>query len=247
MSNEATKALSFVRGTMCLFGSEENPSDYEQRGTALESVRGRTLSLDLEPIAQFGLVLWWETEQNPETLVKFFCSVDQKLGIKAACVCARWAISHFWTDKTDSRPIKAVATTEKYLRGEATLEEVRAAADAAAAAAYAVRNAENAAAYAAAYAADAAAYAAAYAVNAAAYAENAAAYAENAAYAAAYAAYAAAYAVNAAAYAENAAAYAAAYAAAHAAARAAARAARLELCKEIRKAIELPSVRLIWK
>ena len=213
MSNEATKALSFVRGTMCLFGSEENPSDYEQRGTALESVRGRTLSLDLEPIAQFGLVLWWETEQNPETLVKFFCSVDQKLGIKAACVCARWAISHFWTDKTDSRPIKAVATTEKYLRGEATLEEVRAAADAAA---YAVRNAENAAAYAAAYAADAAAYAAAYAVNAAAYAENAAA-------------------------------YAAAYAAAHAAARAAARAARLELCKEIRKAIELPSVRLIWK
>ena len=204
MSNTAT-AMSFVRGTLIAYGSEENPEDYAERSSALEEMLEGNLTSNSEAVAQFGLLLWWETEQDPEVIIKFLCSVDQKLGTKAACVCARWSIERFWTDKTDTRPIDCVNVTERWLRGEATIDEVNAAA--------------NAAYYAAYYAA----YAAANAANAA-YAAYAAANAANAAYAANAARYAAAYAVNA----VNA-------------------AARLELCKEIRKVIELPSVRLLWK
>jgi hypothetical protein len=91
--------------------------------------------------------------------------IDRKLLVRAACDCARLAMKY----TTDPRPLRAIETAEAWCDGQATLEEVR--------------DAARAAAYATAYAADAA-YAAA---RAAAYA----AYAAAAARAAAYAAYAA--------------------------------------------------------
>jgi hypothetical protein len=88
--------------------------------------------------------------------------------VLAACECARLMLK--LVAKGETRPLKAIETAEKWAKGKATIQEVRAdAADAADAAntAYAA-NAANAAAYAA-YAAYAAAYAAyaAYAANAA--------------------------------------------------------------------------------
>jgi hypothetical protein len=132
--------------------------------------------------------------------------------VLVACQCARLALPY----TKDPRVLKCIETAEAWTRGEATQEELRAAAAAAADAAYDAYAAANAA-YAAAYAAYAA-YDAAYAAYAAAYAAYDAAYdAAYAAYAAAYAAYDAAYAAYDAAYAAYAAAnaaYAAAYAAA---------------------------------
>ncbi len=81
--------------------------------------------------------------------------------VLTACACARLSLRY--VKKGEKRPLIAIQIAEKWARGKATIEEVRKAA-----------------------AADAAAYAAA---DAAAYAADAAAYA---AYAAAYAAYAAA-------------------------------------------------------
>jgi len=81
-------------------------------------------------------------------------SVDRKLLVAAACDCAELALPYVPSD--EDRPRIAIETARKWLRGEATLEEVRAAAYASSAydAAYA--------AYAyAAYADSAAAYAAA--------------------------------------------------------------------------------------
>jgi hypothetical protein len=121
-------------------------------------------------------------------------SDERKRLVLAACECARLALP--FVQKGETRPLTAIETAEKWARGEEgiTLEQVRAAADAAYAA--------HAAAYAAYAAADAAAAAtaadAAYAAYAAADAAYAAADAADAAYAAAayaaaaYAAYAAA-------------------------------------------------------
>jgi hypothetical protein len=99
--------------------------------------------------------------------------------VRAACACARHARPYVRAG--EHRPRLAIETAERWSRGEATLEEVRAAADAAADAA----DAADAAAYAAyaAYAAAHAAYAAyaAYAAHAAAYAADAAAHAADAA------------------------------------------------------------------
>ena len=112
-----------------------------------------------------------------------------------ACDYAEHVLTIFErTNSEDKRPRTAIETARKYVRGEATLQDLHAAA-------YAAANAAYAAAYvaAAAYAADVAAYAAA---NAYADAANAAAYAAAAAYAdaaAAYAADVAAYAADAAA------------------------------------------------
>ena len=107
-----------------------------------------------------------------------------------ACDYAEHVLTIFErTNSEDKRPRTAIETARKYVRGEATLQDLHAAA-------YAAANA----AYAAAYVAAAAAYAAAYAAYAAAYAAYAAA---NAAYAAAYVA---AYAADVAAYAADAAA-----------------------------------------
>jgi hypothetical protein len=102
--------------------------------------------------------------------------VDRKAIVLAACDCAALALR--FVPPCEQRPRIAIATTRKWARGRATIEQVRAAAYAAAAAAAAD------AAYAA-YAAADAAYAAyaAYAAADAAYA--AAAAAANAAYAAA--------------------------------------------------------------
>ena len=102
--------------------------------------------------------------------------------VLAACACARTALD--FVPKGELRPLRAIETAERWARGEASLQEVRADADAAYAYAYAYD-----AAYAAAYAAYAAAYATAAAAADAAYAAHAAAsHAADAAYDAAYAA-----------------------------------------------------------
>jgi len=89
--------------------------------------------------------------------------------VLAACGCARLSLKY--VKAGEERPRIAIETAERWAKGKATIEEVRAAAYAAADAAYA--------AYAAYAAADAAyaAYAAAYAADVAAYAADAAAYA----------------------------------------------------------------------
>jgi len=83
-------------------------------------------------------------------------SKSRKKLVLTACECARLALEH--VPKSEDRPRIAIETAEAWARGEATLQEVRdaayAAADAAAAyAAYAAYAAADADAYAAAYAA----------------------------------------------------------------------------------------------
>ena len=121
--------------------------------------------------------------------------------VLAACDCAELALR--FAPEGEDRPRIAIETARRWARGEATLDEVRDAADAAADAAactatYADCAAACAAAYAAANAARAAVYAADAAACAATYADCAAAdavdAAVDAAYAAAYAARSAAYA-----------------------------------------------------
>jgi hypothetical protein len=114
--------------------------------------------------------------------------VDRTLIVLAACDCAELALRH--VPAGEDRPRAAIDTARSWARGEATIEAVHAAADAAA---YASAYAAYAAADAAHAAADAAyaAYAATYAARAA-RAAYAAAYAASAAYAAADAARAAA-------------------------------------------------------
>ncbi len=96
--------------------------------------------------------------------------VDRKLIVKAACLCARTALKY--VRPGEDRPLKCIETTERWVRGEATIEEVREARRAAVDAAYAAAYAASAAAAYAAAAADAASAAAA---SAAAYAAAAAA------------------------------------------------------------------------
>ncbi len=102
--------------------------------------------------------------------------------VSLACDIAARALKH--VPKDEKRPKQCIAVVRRWVKGLATIEEVREARRAA----YAAADADAYAAYAADAAADAAAYAA--------YAD-AAAYAAYAAYAAAYAAYAAAYAADA--------------------------------------------------
>jgi len=104
-------------------------------------------------------------------------NIDRKLIVTAACDCVELSLR--FVTAGEARPNEAINVTRRWLAGKATREEVRAAANAAANAAYAADAAANAA-----YAADAAANAAYAAANAA-YAADAAA---DAAYAAAYAA-----------------------------------------------------------
>jgi hypothetical protein len=119
--------------------------------------------------------------------------VDRSLLVLAACDCAETALK--FVHAGDERPRRAVETARRWAAGEATLEEVKAAASAAdaAAVAYAAARASVAAAYAADAAARASA-AAAYAADASAHAAYAAARASAAAaaHASAHAAYAAA-------------------------------------------------------
>jgi hypothetical protein len=143
--------------------------------------------------------------------------------VRATCECARLALPY--VRKGELRPLQAIELAERWAQGETVpRDELRTAAAAAAAAAYAA-GAAAAAAYAAGDAAAAAYAAAAAAAYAAAYAagdaagDAAAAGDAYAAYAAAYAAAAAAGDAAAAAYAAAATAAAAAYAAAYADAR----------------------------
>jgi hypothetical protein len=115
-------------------------------------------------------------------LASWLC--DRKLVVLAACGCARTALKY--VPEGEVRPRVAIETAEAWCRGEATIEQVRIAADAAAAAdaasaayADAAASAASTAAYAA-YVAYVAyvAYAAANAANAANAAANAAAYAD---------------------------------------------------------------------
>jgi hypothetical protein len=106
-------------------------------------------------------------------LASWLC--DRKLVVLAACGCARTALKY--VPEGEVRPRVAIETAEAWCRGEATIEQVRIAADAAAAADAASAAYADAAASTASTAAYAAyvAYAAANAANAAA---NAAAYAD---------------------------------------------------------------------
>jgi hypothetical protein len=101
--------------------------------------------------------------------------------VLAACACARTALKH--VPAGEKRPLVAIETAERWARGEANIQKVRAAA----AAAYATAAADAAASNAA-YAAAAAAAAAADAAADAAAADAAAAAAYATSYAASYAA-----------------------------------------------------------
>ena len=98
----------------------------------------------------------WEMCERPDWMIWFARrrSVERKVLVRIACDCARTALR--FVPEGEDRPRLAIETAERWTRNEATIDEVRAAADAADAAAAAVA----AAAYAAAYAADVAAYAA---------------------------------------------------------------------------------------
>jgi hypothetical protein len=128
-------------------------------------------------------------------------SADKKLIITSACLCARTALQY--VPASEERPLKCIETVERWVRGEATLDEVRQARENA----YAAYDASNNAASAA--VATAATYAATYAATAADAAANAASAAANAAAnatchaAASTAATAATYASNATAYAAS--------------------------------------------
>ena len=123
-------------------------------------------------------VKWYETQENDEQAwaacergdwllwLLGRIKVDRKRLVLCCCECARLSLKY--VPENENRPRIAIETAEKWAKGEASIEEVRAAA-------YAAADAD-AAAYAA--AADAAAYAAA---AAAAYAYAAAAVAPYAA------------------------------------------------------------------
>ena len=125
----------------------------------------------------------WEECERGDWLIWFAAKVgiDRKVIVRTACACAREALR--FVPDGEIRPKTAIETAERWCNGEATIEQVRNASAAAAAADAAAYAAACDAAYAA-YAADADAAFAAYAAAAyAAYA--AAAYADAAAAAAA--------------------------------------------------------------
>ena len=115
----------------------------------------------------------WETCKRPDWMIWLAArrGVDRKTIVRVACACARTSLR--FVPEGEDRPRLAIETAERWCDDRATIEEVRAAAYAAAyaaAAAYAddAEAADADAAYAAAYAAaDAAAYAAADAADAA--------------------------------------------------------------------------------
>jgi hypothetical protein len=172
----------------------------------------------------------WNTCERGDWLLWLLAKMKDKPGwathkqiVSAACDCAELSLKY--VEVGEERPRVAIETARKWVRGEATLEEVKKAARKADRSAY---DAAHAAAHAASHAASAA-YAAAHAAAHAACAASAAyaaAYAACAAYAAAYAACAA---------------YAAAYVSVAACAYDAARISILKECADlIRKSIEMP-------
>lgn len=111
----------------------------------------------------------WNACERPDWMF-WLCAragVSRRLLVLAACACARHALRH--VPAGELRPLRAIETTERWTRGEATIEEVRTAREGARDA-YAADDAADAssaavyAAHAAASAADSAAHAAASAV-----------------------------------------------------------------------------------
>ena len=131
---------------------------------AVEWCEGKTLTQSWSECQRADWMLWLCSK-----MIEKNGWPDRKTLVLAACLCAETALK-FWEKKhpTDNRPHIAIETARRWARGEATLDEVKAAADAAYAAYAAYDDAADAAAYAA-FAAAAAAYAAdAYAFAAAA-------------------------------------------------------------------------------
>ena len=148
-------------------------------------------------VGEKDLVTAWAGCPRGDWLLWFAAKagVDRKLLVRAACACARTALK--FVPDGELRPLQAIEAAESWCRGEATIEEVQAAAYAA----YAASHAASAYAYYAAAAAYAAAYAASHAASHA-YSSSADAYAASAAasvYSAAAAADAASHAAHAAA------------------------------------------------
>jgi hypothetical protein len=131
--------------------------------------RGATgIDLALQIAAQ-----WTMQQKRAGAAIRKIITWDRLVGVWCACQIAREALR--FAPEDEARPRIAIETTERWVVGDATIEEVRAAADAAFAAAADAADA-------AAFAADAAA--AADAADAAAFAAYAAATAADAAYAA---------------------------------------------------------------
>jgi hypothetical protein len=122
-------------------------------------------------VAERTLKQAWAECDNPSWMFWFAArmGVDRKLIVEAACQCAEAAVGAF-TPEGEERPWKAIETARAWIHGEATIQQVSEAADAAYASASDVYAADAAdAAYASAYAAYSAAYSAYSAAYAAAY------------------------------------------------------------------------------
>ena len=126
---------------------------------------------------------WVMTQADARPALRALIAYDRRLGVWGACQVAREALSYVFVG--EDRPRIAIETTEAWVVGRASIEQVRQSAAAANAAAVSAAYATSAAAWAAAAAANAAADAAyaAYAATAAACATAAAAAAADAAYA----------------------------------------------------------------
>jgi hypothetical protein len=85
--------------------------------------------------------------------LKWLIAQNHRLGVWCACACARETLKY--VPKGEDRPRIAIETTEDWVRGKATKNQVKIASDASSA--YAASSASSA--YAASYAADAASYA----------------------------------------------------------------------------------------
>jgi hypothetical protein len=124
-------------------------------------------------MTQPNLEAVWNNCPNPSWLIWILQKTNKVPNDQTLPRFAIWRVREIWHLLKDERSRNAIEIAERFLDGNATVQEVSAAAYAAAYAAYA---AADAAAYAAAYAAyaaaDAAAYAAAYAAYAAADAEE---------------------------------------------------------------------------
>lgn len=118
---------------------------YKQRACA-EAVawsKGKSLSIAWRTCQQADWMLWLLGRMSGSEGWP-----DRKVVMLLACTCARTALKY--VPKGEDRPRIAIDTSEKWTRGEATIEEVRAAASAASDAAYAyAASAASASAYAA--------------------------------------------------------------------------------------------------
>lgn len=117
-------------------------------GASLEWVGKRSIARAYRECERGDWMMWLATKVG----------VDRKLVVHAACACVRLSLPRVPAGET--RPLAAIETAERWCRGEATINEVRTAADAASAA-----HAAAHAAYAAVHAAYAAVHAAAYAAT----------------------------------------------------------------------------------